>query len=116
MPGDEARAALVHAVGNWNRGDLKAYMELYAEKVVLHRVPHDLTGKGEVRTSYEGMWRTFPNSRLALDDVIAEGDKVACRYTWEAKRDDRQIVSHGMTILHFSGGQCVERWDMEAGH
>lgn len=41
MPGDVARAALLRAVENWNRGDLNAYMELYDENIVLHRVPHD---------------------------------------------------------------------------
>lgn len=117
MPEDVARALLLRAVENWNRGDLNAYMGLYAENVVLHRAPHDLTGKAAVRTSYEGMWRSFPGSRLTLDDVIAERDKVGCRYTVEVRSaDGRQISMSGMTILHFADGKCVERWDLEAGH
>lgn len=117
MPGDVARAALLRAVENWNRGDLNAYMELYDENIVLHRVPHDLTGKGAVQTSYEGMWRMFPGSRITLEDAITEGDKVACRYTVDATRaDGRGISMFGVTILHFSKEKCVERWDLEAGH
>lgn len=114
---EDGRSVLLDAVDHWNSGDLDGYMDLYAERVVLHRVPHDLNGKEEVRTMYAGMWRVFQSSRLTLEDVIAEGDRVGCRYRFQARqRDGREVEAWGITILHFANGQCVERWDLEAGH
>lgn len=114
---EDGRSALLRAVDQWNAGGLDEYMTLYAENVVLHRVPRDLNGKEAVRGMYAGMWQAFQSSRLTLEDVIAEGDRVGCRYQFEGTlRDGKVIGAWGITILHFANGQCVERWDLEAGH
>jgi predicted ester cyclase len=71
--------ALRHAVDAWNRGDLTAYLDVYHPSVVLHGAP---PGRDGVRLTYERIWRLFPGSTLELDDLIVEGDRLACRYTW----------------------------------
>lgn len=84
--GGDGRSKLLGAVEHWNRGELNAYMDLYAEHVVLHKLPRDPEGKEAVRGAYTGMWRAFPSSHPVLDDVIAEGDRVARHYQWEGRQ------------------------------
>jgi len=106
------RAVLAQAIDDWNNDNLSEYLKLYDASVVLHGLP---PGIDSVRTMYEGMWAAFPGSRLTLEDVVAEDDKVACRYTWRATSADtaEMVAMPGVTILHFREGRCVERWDFE---
>jgi predicted ester cyclase len=104
-------AVLEQAIGAWNRADLAGYLELYDEAVVLHGVPPGIDG---VRSMYEGVWRAYPGSQLALDEVIVQGDRLACRYTWRANdANSGAFLVPGATIMHFRAGKCVERWDFE---
>ncbi len=108
----ENRAVLAQAIDDWNNDNLPEYLKLYDAGVVLHGLS---PGIDSVRAMYEGIWAAYPGSRLTLEDVVAEDDKVACRYTWRAKSADTGdvITMPGITILHFRGGRCVERWDFE---
>jgi predicted ester cyclase len=108
----ENRAVLAQAIEDWNNDNLSEYLKLYDPSVVLHGLS---PGIDAVRAIYEGIWTAFPRSRLTLDDVLAEDDKVACRYTWRAKRAENGelVTMPGITILHFREGRCVERWDFE---
>jgi ketosteroid isomerase-like protein len=105
-------AVLRNAIDAWNEGDLPRYLELYDADVVLHGLP---PGIRSVRAMYTGMWREYPGSQLRVADLFAEGDKVACRYTFtaNARKTGESMTMPGITILHFRDGRCVERWDFE---
>lgn len=54
-----------------------------------------------------------------LEEVLAEGDEVACRFTLRAAHEGefngipptgRRVELKGITILRFANGRCVERW------
>jgi predicted ester cyclase len=66
------------------------------------------------------MWAAFPHSRLMIDDLILEGDKLASRFRVQAMHrgefmgippTGKNIEVHGMTIIRFAGGKWVERWN-----
>jgi predicted ester cyclase len=116
MPGIDNRAVLRRAIENWNAGNLDAYLELYAPNVVLHSVPPGFpAGVEGVKRMYQGMWSSYPGSTIQIEDLFGEGQSVACRYTVRATHEatGEQVTFIGMTILHFSDGKCVERWDMD---
>lgn len=116
MSGIDNRDVLRRAIDNWNAGSLDAYLELYATNVVLHSVPPDFPpGIEGVKKMYNGMWSSFPGSTIEIDDLFGEGDRVACRYTAHATHQAtrEQVVFRGITILQFSNGKCVERWDID---
>lgn len=51
--------------------------------------------------------------RVDIQDLIAEGDRVAARIVWRGKRRETGEVFHqmGIVMLRFSGsGQLAERW------
>ena len=108
----ENRAVLAQAIEDWNNDNLSDYLKLYDPSVVLHGLS---PGIASVRAMYEGIWAAFPGSRLTLEDVVAEDDEVACRYTWRATSAETgdAVTVPGITILHFRDGRCVERWDFE---
>jgi len=119
MPEDN-EAVLGRAVSRWNEGDIAGYLELYDADVVAHGLPGVEPGLESVRGYYEALWAAFPGARLTLDDVISEGDEVACRFTLRVTHEgefngipptNKRVVVTGITILRFAEGKCVERWN-----
>ncbi len=106
------RARLEAAVAHWNAGRLDDYLGLYSPDVRLHGLQ---PGLDAVRAMYQEVWGAFPGSQLVLEDVIVEGERLACRYTWRARSAEtgEPVETPGLTIMHFGGGRCSERWDFE---
>ena len=120
MPAADHKEVLQRAARNF--GDPKtraAYLDLYAPNALLHGyTPTPLSGEG-IRGFYAAFWAAFPDARLSLDDLIAEGDKVVARFTVRATHKgafqgipptSKEVTLTGITILSFAGGKCVERW------
>ncbi len=55
-----------------------------------------------------------PNFKLVIDDVIAQGDKVALRwiYSGHNKKHDKQVIIHGMFFCTIKDGKLVESWQI----
>jgi steroid delta-isomerase-like uncharacterized protein len=66
----------------WNANDLDVYNELVTEDFVDHQA---IPGMAPGREGFKGlnaMFRAaFPDVRVDVDQIVAEGDKVACRWT-----------------------------------
>ena len=67
------------------------------------------------------LYEAFPDLRVTLDDMVAEGDRVAVRATWTgthrgpfpmlpAPVSNRQFTFSGMVFWRVRDGQLVERW------
>jgi predicted ester cyclase len=61
----------------------------------------------------------FPDLRFTAEDIIAEGDKVAARYTMRGTHQGEfmgvaptgnRIEVTGIDIVRFEGGKMVEHW------
>jgi steroid delta-isomerase-like uncharacterized protein len=113
----ETNTAVLHrAVDAWNRGDYDAYLDLYAPDVVYAGVG---SGLESVSQFYRPFWSAFPGGQLMLDQEIAEGDKLAVRFHFDAEHrgelmgippTGKAVTLSGITILRFADGKCVERW------
>ena len=119
MAADENKAILEGAVDRWNRGDEQGYLELYHEGAALHGYVGVGPGLEGIRRFYAAFWAAFPGSQLILEDMIAEGDTVAGRFTLEGTHrgefrgmppSGRPLSMAGITMLRFADGKCVERW------
>jgi hypothetical protein len=75
-------------------------------------MPPGITG---IREFYKGLWAALSDIQIKIEDMFEEDNKVALRYTLTAIHNESggQIVSPGITTLHFSNGRCIERWDAE---
>jgi steroid delta-isomerase-like uncharacterized protein len=61
----------------------------------------------------------FPDLKTTVDDVVAEGDKVACRWTFRGTQrgemmgippTGKQVVGAGMSIQRITNGKIAEGW------
>lgn len=117
---DTNEGALRRAVEAFNDPERReAYLELYAPSVVLHGYPRDLAGVEGARTFYTQLWAAFPDARLAVDDVIEGGDRLAARYRlsgvqardfYGAPVTGANAEMEGMAWLRFQDGRAVEVW------
>ena len=116
---EENKAILIRALDNWNKGDLDRYLQIYDPNVVLHGYQGVGPGLDSVKQFYMGFWAAFPGVQITIDDVVAEGDQLACRFTAAGTNTGpfmgmpptgKQVNFTGMTILRFANGKCVERW------
>ena len=97
----------------WNMGDLAIADEIFATDFVSH-IPqfpnvNDLESyKGEViKTGTD-----VPDFHAILEDMVAEGNKVAGRFTATGTMQPAgvQYTNTWITIFRFAGGKIVEQW------
>jgi len=108
----------------WNNGNASAIRELLAEDVLIHGLV-DSTGapvkgvKG-FETFHAQFRGAFPNIMITVEDMIAEGDKVAVRCNVKAKHSGDSLgisATHndveftGIAILRVHNGQLAEGWN-----
>ncbi len=119
MSAEGNRSSLERAIGRWNEGDLDGYLELYEAGAVLHGYQGVEPGFEGIRRFYEAFWAAFAGSNITLEDVVAEGEEVACRFTLRGPHGGEfngipatgiEVSVPGITVLRFAGGKCVERW------
>ena len=112
-------AALDQATHRWNAGDVAGYLKLYSHDAVLHGYAGVEPGFAAIKAFYEDFFVAFPHTRLVVEDVMAAGDKVTCRFVVHGRHEgpfmglpatQREFSLPGITILRFAGDQCVERW------
>ena len=67
------------------------------------------------------LWKAFPDIIITFDDIIIEGNKVACRYFLagthkgefvDLRPTDKQFRVNGMTIFSFLDAKVIERWNL----
>ena len=116
----ENKAILQRAAENFSNPQHRmAYLELYDPTIVLHGYQGVEPGLASVKQFYQAFWAAFPDCKLVLEDLVAEGDKVACRFVVYATHQGefqgipatgKQIALPGITILQFANSRCIERW------
>ncbi len=103
-----------------NKGNLSLVNELIADEGVLHDPQIPPVHGTEGYKQFVSMYRSaFPDLHLTIEDLIAEGDKVVCRWTASGtQRGDlpdipatgKQSTVTGIFISHTSDGKFVESW------
>ncbi|HEU4385077.1 MAG TPA: ester cyclase [Anaeromyxobacteraceae bacterium] len=101
-------------------GDLALLDEVIAPDAVDHNpVPGMKPGLAGIKAAFAEGRLAFPDLVFTVEDVIAEGDKAACRLSTRATHrgtfqgvpaTGRQVRETGIDILRFTRGKVVERW------
>jgi hypothetical protein len=105
----------------WNLGDLLAADEIYAAEFLAHSPagpPHRRGPAGE-QARVVGVRTALTDVQLLLDDVIAEGDRLAIRWTLSGRDPGdpavagnvRPVTVAGMTHYRLARGHIVEAWE-----
>jgi steroid delta-isomerase-like uncharacterized protein len=116
-----ANKALVHRFVEevMNRGNTQLLAEIIGPDHVRHAPDGDLYGPEGVRADL-AEWRTgFPDAVFALEDLIAEGDKVVSRFVLQGTHagpalgvpaTGRRVSVTGVAIDRVRDGRLVECW------
>jgi len=124
MSPEENKSTVRRAIEEgWNQGHVAVFDELNAPNFIYHD-----PGAPGVRTSEDyKRWVTeslnaFPNLHITIEDLVAEGDQVAMRWTFRGTHTGdlvapvplpatgKQVTVPGITIVRLTGGKGVEVW------
>ncbi len=104
----------------WNRGNLAAVDRYFAPDYVDHTpFPGQGPGPEGYRQVVTAIRDAFPDLYLTLGDILAEGDRVAFRYTMEGTHQGdfvgipptgKPFSVEGMIIARVVDSKAVERW------
>ena len=105
----------------WNKGNLPVTDELFAPNYVHHDSSTPDVGRGpESEKKRATLYRTaFPDLRLTIEDIIAEGETVTARWSCKGthKGDFSGIAPtgklftiSGISVARFTNGKMVEGW------
>jgi predicted ester cyclase len=99
-----------------------SYFDFYDDSLIIHGFPPNLpTNKEGFKQFIYLLWKAFPDIRIMFDDIIIEGNKVACRYNltgthkgefMDLQPTDKQFRVNGMTVFYFRDTKCIERWNL----
>jgi predicted ester cyclase len=113
MPAASSKALVKKLAAAVNAGDATALQGMFPA-----------ADKADVKRHSAAAKSALPDLKLTIDDTIAEGDKIAIRWTARAthkgehaharlgkvKGTGRPMAVTGITILHVEGGKIVEAW------
>ena len=102
----------------WNRGNFAATPELVTADFISHGAGRDRDHEGVVGREAHDRWirgnrERVPDFHVVFNDLFADGDRVAGRWTVEgtiaASGDHTQTT--GIHIYRFSDGKIAEMWN-----
>jgi steroid delta-isomerase-like uncharacterized protein len=117
----EANKALAHRFweGVFNQKNLGVIDEVCTADCVLHDPTGPIQGREAVK-QFIGMYLgAFPDFQITIEDMIAEGDKVAVRHTTTATHlgelmgippTGKRVTVSGIHITRVVDGKVVEDW------
>ena len=105
----------------FNKGNLDLTEELLAPDFVEHdpSMPEDLHGLEAFKPYVGGYRSAFPDIHIEVEDQVAEGDRVATRWTGTGTHEGElmgnpptgnRVEVAGMVISRISGGKIAESW------
>ncbi|HUG13500.1 MAG TPA: ester cyclase [Thermomicrobiales bacterium] len=96
----------------WSGGDVAMADELFTAGFLHHSAPEGTPRGPEGQKQFIPMIRAMvPGLRIQIDDTIAEGDRVAARWTGTYVTESGEHKSYpGVDILRFEDGRIAELW------
>ncbi len=103
-----------------SQGNLSLVDEIFASNYVDHDPANpDVSGPDGFKLLVSKYRSAFPDLRLTVDDIFAEGDEVVVRWAWSGTHEGdlegvaptgKKMGGEGITISRFSGGKIEEDW------
>ena len=104
----------------WNQGNLAVADALLSPDYLNHGQPPDLPRGPEGNKQFLNLNRAaFPDMQYTIEDEVAEGDRVANRWTMRGTHQgalmgipptNRPVSIGGISIHRLAGGRVVESW------
>ena len=117
---EENKALVRRVVEFWNHRDMEAFFEICAPEYVEH-LPIGNISLTQLKEYAPRFFASFPDISITIQDMVAEGDKVAvlvnCRATHQGEYmgitpTGRKIDIPVAYIIKILGGRWVEFWNV----
>jgi steroid delta-isomerase-like uncharacterized protein len=108
----------------WNKKRVEAIDEMFAADGVAHGLNDDpkvsMKGVADFKPFHAAFCNAFPDIKVVVEDVIAEGDKIAARCSVYGKHtgdglgiaaSNAPVEFTGMVIARIKDGKFVEAWN-----
>ena len=108
----------------WNKGRADAIDEMFDENGIAHGLSDDpsnpIRGPRDFRPFHTTFRDAFPNMVIVIEDMVAEGDKVAARCSVRGRHEGEflgraatqaPVDITGITIVRIDNGKIVEAWN-----
>jgi steroid delta-isomerase-like uncharacterized protein len=107
----------------FNKGNLDVADEVYASTFIAHdpTIPEGQGSPEQVKQFVNTYLSAFPDGHTTVEDLVAEGEKVAYRWTFRGTHQGElmgipptgtQVEITGITINRLSGGKVEEQWNI----
>jgi predicted SnoaL-like aldol condensation-catalyzing enzyme len=96
-----------------NQGELNAFFKLCSPDYIEHLTDRDMSL--EQSKEFEAKFFVeFPDINITINDMIAEGDRVAVLVTWRAVNKDsgKKIEMTNANVFKIAKGRIVEAWNV----
>lgn len=122
---EENKDLVCRYVTIWNQGSSANLDEVLAENFIDRDItyPKDSdVNLGEFKQLFDGVHGALTHAQITIDDMVAEGDKVALRYTLNGIHDKGpfmgvsplpkplEITMTGLALFRIAGGKIIESW------
>lgn len=108
----------------WNQGNIGLLDQILADSFTYHDpASPGVVSRDDYKQYFTALRTTFPDFHITIEDEVADGDKVAARWTVRGThRGDlvmpqgtlpptgKPIQVTGMSFFHVAGGKVVEAW------
>jgi C-1 hydroxylase len=107
-------------VETWNQGDLRALSDFWSPELV-HHARFCNHGRDDVLGITAAFMGAFPDLLFAIEDLVAEGEKVVVRLTVRGTHQDtflgipatgREVTCSLIQIVRIKNGKIVEHWGL----
>ncbi|MBN1163191.1 MAG: ester cyclase [Candidatus Krumholzibacteriota bacterium] len=104
----------------WNKGDLEGLKNLTTEDFNYHLGLQPPRDREEMAEFIKVTHHTFPDWRVEITDMIAEGDRVVIKWRGKGTHREsfhgipatgREIKMGGINIYRLEGGRIAEEWE-----
>ena len=96
----------------YHKGNMAVFDEIVAENAVLHDNEKTITQLEMAKRRIRMVLNRYQNIKITIQDIIAEGDMVAVRSTFQGIfiQNGRELISPGLSMSRFKDGKIVEVW------
>jgi steroid delta-isomerase-like uncharacterized protein len=122
VPRHENMEALQRAALRFKAKDLEGHLQLYSNTVIHHGFSSRIRpGVAGLRDHYNALLKGFPDMRIEIDDIIAEGERLVHRFMFFGTHKGeflgfpatgKQVRAAGVHIHLFQDGHAIEVWQI----
>jgi steroid delta-isomerase-like uncharacterized protein len=117
MSTEENKATIYRLFEELNKGNVAIMDEVFADNFVRHAPDGTTMDKNGYKQLMNTLTDALPDNSSNIDDIVAEGDRAAFRFTWEGTHKGdlmgippthKKISMKEAYFAHFENGKIVE--------